>query len=89
VEKKKETRLRSDEIADIISDVEGADRAAARLAIAKGVAKAQDEWLPAAYIAEALVLELRTITETNLPGQRAADYLRDLASALEEKANLH
>jgi len=73
----------------LISDVDTLDREAARKAVSKGVMAAQNQWVPVEYIAEALALELTTIAENSLGNMGAANYLRALATHLEEHKEIH
>ena len=73
----------------LISEVNTSDRRAARLAIAKGVETAQNQWIHAEFIADALAEELLRVAENNLTHQRAAAYLRELATLVEHQVNVH
>ena len=72
-----------------IAEVDASDRKQARLAIAGGVRAAEENWIAAHFIAEALVLELVTVVQGNRSGAEVAAYLRSLAHTLETQGNLH
>ena len=77
-------RLSAERAFELISEIDASDRQQARLAIAGGVRKAQDGWIAAHVIAEALVLELISVT-----GADIAAHLRALAEMLEAEAGVH
>ena len=74
---------------ELIAKVRASDREAARQAIRTGVQMAQDKWLEAPLIAEALTHELVAIAENGHHGSQIAAHLRDLAAALEGCSDLH
>jgi len=74
---------------ELIAEVDASDRQQARRAIAGAVQEIQDQWIAAPVIAEALVLELTTVVQSNRLGSEAAAYLRTLARALEAQGRVH
>lgn len=73
----------------LLAEVDAADREAARLAVTKAVASAQEQWISAEFIAEALVMELMTMAKNNLSTQGVANYLRRLATQVEAHSDIH
>ncbi len=76
-------------VTELISEVSASDRQKARLAIAKGVQAAQDQWIEAPLIAEALSVELVNVARHSVPGAQIAAYLRELAEHLEAQKDVH
>ena len=74
---------------EIIEEVQEADRDSARLAIKGGVQSAQEKWIEAHLIAEALALEMINIVGTKQESNQVAALLRKRASRIEKKAVLH
>lgn len=66
-----------------MAEVDAADRQKARAAIADGVKAAQDQWLEARFIAEALALELMATAKRDASTAEVAAHLRALAEAIE------
>jgi len=81
--------LSPESASDCIAEVNASDREAARKAIAQGVQSAQEKWIAAPLIAEALALELVSVAQVNHSSGMIAAYLRQLAEAMEAKANCH
>jgi hypothetical protein len=72
-----------------IAEINAADREAARKAVAQGVQSAQEKWIEAPLIAEALALELLAVAQINHSSGMIANYLRELAAAMEAQADYH
>jgi len=73
----------------LLAEVDAADREAALLAVTKAVASAQEQWISAEFIAEALVTELMSIAKNNLSTKGVASYLRRLATHVEAHSDIH
>ena len=82
-------KLPADEAQTLIDQVDGEDRQRAYAAIADGVRTAQDQWLDARFIVEALTHELVTLTQSRGSNVQVAAQLRALADALEAPVELH
>ena len=81
--------LNPEHASEYIAEVEASDRAAARKAVAQGVQTAQEQWIEAPLIAEALALELMSVARINHSNGMIAAYLRELADALEAQSDYH
>ena len=81
--------LSAGEATELIAEVQASDRAAARSAISDGVRTAQDQWLEAPLIAEALARELVEVASTTRHSSAIAAYLRQLAELVENRTDLH
>ena len=73
----------------LIAEVVAEDRERARQAIADGVRAAQDNWIEAQLIAEALALELIDFAQQDESATHIAAHLRALALAIESQSELH
>lgn len=82
-------RLSVGDATKLLAEVDATDREAARLAVNKAVASAQEQWISAELIAEALVMELMTIAQNNLSTKGVASYLRQLATHVEAHSDMH
>ena len=80
------TDCRADEL---IAEVMAEDRERARKAIAGGVQAAQDSWIEAPLIAEALALELIAFAQQDQSASLIAAHLRGLAQAIEAQTEYH
>lgn len=74
---------------ELMAEVVAEDRDRARQAIASGVRKAQDNWIEAPLIAEALALELISFAQQEPSAKQIAARLRGLAQAIEGQSELH
>ncbi len=74
---------------EIIAEITTSDRDRARQAIGAGVQAAQAQWIEAPLIAEALTLELIAVAEHSRAGDSIAAYLRELAEAMDARADYH
>ena len=81
--------LSSSRAEELIAEVQAADRDAARLAVGKGVEEAQEQWIEASLIAEALIHELVALVENNNSSGTTATYLRELAQTLDARSDFH
>lgn len=77
------------ETQELIEQVQTADREIARDAVSKGVSDAQEQWIEASLIVEALAHEIINITRTSQTGPKIAAQLRKIAASLEAKPDLH
>jgi len=77
--------LSTDQV-ETLTEVDASDRRRARSAVTDGVRTAQDQWIGAHYIAEALTLELVAIAHTHQSAAQVASYLRELAQSIEGQA---
>ena len=82
-------RIDPDIARELIAEVNASDREQARRAIAGGVKVAQDQWIEARLIVEALALELMAVAELSCSGADVAAHLRALARTLETRADWH
>jgi len=74
---------------ELIAEVMAEDRERARRAIAGGVQAAQDSWIEAPLIAEALALELLSFAQQDQSARLIAAHLRGLAQAIEAQSEYH
>ena len=65
------------------------DRRNARLAIRNGVKGAEDQWVSAPMIAEALTMELVSYVQAARSPSETAAFLRALAEAIEAQPNIN
>ena len=79
----------TDDTLELIANVRSNDRKIACQQVASGVKAAQEKWIEAELIAEALTLELIEVAQTSLHSEKIAEHLRQIAAAVEDKANLH
>ncbi len=87
--KRTKPKLDANQAYELIAEVNASDRAQARQAVASGVQSAQNQWIAAPVIAEALALELMALVQRNHADAQVANYLRTLARSLETQAGLH
>lgn len=73
----------------MIEEVQSADRKFARTAVAKGVQAAQEQWIEAPLVAEALMLELIDVAQSSQTADKIAANLRAMATAIEKQNPLH
>ena len=73
----------------MIDRVQKEDRAIAQEAISKGVIEAQEKWIEAALIEEALAMEIANIARATQSGADVAARLRALAILIETQVDLH
>lgn len=74
---------------EIIAEIRASDSQDALLAIRAGVQMAQEKWIEAPLIVEALACELVAVSQEGHFGLQAATYLRQLADALETRSERH
>ncbi|MEM7098628.1 MAG: hypothetical protein AAF541_10260 [Pseudomonadota bacterium] len=79
----------TDDVQKLIETVRSTDRAAARKEVANGVKSAQEQWIEAELIVEALAQELIEVAQTSLHGEHIAKHLRHLASVVEAHSAPH
>ncbi len=72
-----------------LAAVHAEDVAAARQLIQKAIGAAEDKWVPADALLEALAGELARFAAERGSGAHAARYLQTLASLLQNKPHLH
>ena len=82
-------KLGAEETEELISEVNASDRQQARAAIADGVRAAENQWLEARFIAEALALELMSVSRRADSPIEVAAHLRALADVLEAQVDVH
>ena len=70
---------------ELIAKVNSSDRKDAHAAIAGGVRAAEEQWLDARFIAEALALQIVSIAERTGEGPAIARQLRAMADAIEAR----
>jgi hypothetical protein len=73
----------------MIEEVQSADRKFARTAVADGVRAAQERWIEAPLVAEALMLELIDVAQSSQAADKIAANLRAMATAIEKQNPLH
>lgn len=81
--------LSPDQVDDLIAEADEIDRQNARLAIRNGVKGAEDQWVSAPLIAEALTMELLSYVQAARSPLETAAYLRALAEAIEAQPNIN
>lgn len=74
---------------DLLEEVVATDRKFARAAVNNGVRTAQQRWVEAPLIAEALTLELVDLAQISQSAGQIAEQLRAIASAIETQNPLH
>lgn len=74
---------------ELINEVRTSDSELARAAVHSGVKKAQDHWIEAQLIAEALTFELVKIVALTQTNAEVAAQLIDLAERLKSQPDVH
>lgn len=74
---------------NLLEEVVATDRKFARTAVNNGVRTAQQRWIEAPLIAEALTLELVDLAQISQSAGQIAEQLRAIASAIETQNPLH
>tara|TARA_A100001037_G_scaffold298108_1_gene321287 strand:+ start:351 stop:620 length:270 start_codon:yes stop_codon:yes gene_type:complete len=87
--KRVKPKLDAKQAYELIAEVNASDRAHARQAVVSGIQSAQNQWIAAPVIAEALALELMVLVQSNQGDAEAAAYLRALARSIEAQGGLH
>lgn len=82
-------KLSADRVNELIAEADEIDRQNARLAIRSGVKGAEDQWVSAPMIAEALTMELVSYVQTARSPSETAAFLRALAEAIEAQPNVN